>query len=458
MEHLLFRTQDLSQILDEKEIATADAYCEHYKAFLSAAKTERETVFQAIERAEAHGFSSYDPDKALKPGDKIYYNNRGKALILAVIGTEPISSGISIVAAHTDSPRLDIKANPLYENHNLAYFDTHYYGGIKKYQWTAIPLALHGVVVCKDGATHHINIGEDPSDPIFCITDLLPHLADEQMKRNGAAVVKGEELDVLVGSRSLKGATGDELTKLNILKILNEKYGITESDFVSAELEIVPAFPARDIGFDRSLVGAYGQDDRVCTYTALTAILSLHQPLFTAVTILTDKEEVGSIGNTGAQSSFIRDFIEDITVNLGGNIRRVLSNTFCLSADVIATYDPIYPEVTDYRNTAALNRGVVLSKYRGLRGKVETNDTSAEFMAMIRRIFDEENITWQIGTPGKVDAGGGKTIAKFIAANLNVETLDVGVPILSMHAPLEVVSKLDVYMAHKAYSAFFERS
>lgn len=436
--------------------AAIEAYSKAYKAFLNRAKTERETVAEAVTLAGRNGFRPFDPEKVLRPGDKVYQNNRGKALILAVIGAEGMEKGVSIVAAHADSPRLDLKPSPLYEKHDLAYFDTHYYGGIKKYQWTTVPLSLHGVVVLKDGTTLHICIGEDSEDPVFCITDLLPHLAVQQMKREGAELVKGEDLDILIGSRKLDGSEGDGAVKQNVLKLLHRKYGITEADFVSAELEAVPAYPARDLGLDRSMIGAYGQDDRVCVYPALTALFSLEKPVYTAVTVLADKEEVGSEGNTGALSSFVADFISDLAAPYGKEGRHVLSRSLCISADVIATLDPLYAEVTDLRNIAVLNGGVVVSKYRGLRGKAETNDSSAEFMAVIRRIFDESEVQWQIGEVGKVDVGGGRTLAKFIASR-NVDTVDVGVPILSMHSPLEVTSKSDLYMAHRAFSAFFGR-
>ncbi|MDD4546131.1 MAG: aminopeptidase [Oscillospiraceae bacterium] len=455
-EKLFHTKREAFATLDDAEIKAADLYAEEYRNFLNTAKTEREAVNAAISLAHAKGFVPYDRKKALKAGDKVYLNNRGKALLLAVIGTRPITDGVSIAAAHIDSPRLDLKPNPLYEDHNLAYFDTHYYGGIKKYQWTAIPLSLHGVVALKDGNSIEIKIGEDADDPVFCVTDLLPHLAAEQMKRKAVDVIKGEDLNILIGSRAFKDDKGSELVKLNIMKILSERYGITESDFLSAELEAVPAFNARDVGLDRSMIGGYGHDDRVCAYPALTAILATEKPAYTAVTILADKEEIGSDGNTGMQSAYLRYFIADIAAAFGEEARHVLSTSVCLSADVNVAYDPIYSEVFEARNCAFLNGGVVLTKYTGSRGKSDTSDASAELMAKIRKMMDDKDILWQIGELGKVDAGGGGTVAKYIA-DLNVDTVDLGVPVLSMHAPFEVVSKLDLHMAHKAFSALLER-
>ena len=455
-ETLCYKPADLTRVMSAEEIAAADTYCEEYKAFLDAAKTEREAVAYAIEAAQKNGFVAYKPGMALKAGDRVYADNRGKALMLAVIGTAPIGEGVSIAAAHIDSPRLDLKPNPLYENQHLCYLDTHYYGGIKKYQWTATPLAIHGVLVKKDGEVVSITIGEDPADPVFCVTDLLPHLAAEQMQRPARKIIDGENLDVLVGSRPVCDEDGADMVKLNILKLLNEKYGIVEADFLSAEIEIVPAFGARDVGFDRSMIGAYGHDDRVCSYPALTALFELGTPKYTAVTVLADKEETGSDGNTGMQSAFLPYFIEDIANALGEKGHRVLSNSVCLSADVNCAIDPLYPEVTEARNCAKLNGGVVLTKYTGSGGKGGTSDAAAELMGKFRRIMDDASVVWQVGELGKVDIGGGGTVAKYIA-NLNVDTVDLGVPVLSMHAPFEVVSKLDVYTAHKAFKALLER-
>ncbi len=455
-ESLCYKPSDATRAMSAEDIASADAYCESYKAFLDAAKTEREAVSFAVAAATQLGFTEYVPGMPLTAGDRVYCNNRGKALILAVIGSAPIREGVSIAAAHIDSPRLDLKPNPLYENQHLCYFDTHYYGGIKKYQWTATPLAIHGVLIKKNGETVTVCVGEDPADPVFCVTDLLPHLASDQMQRPATKLIDGESLDVLIGSRPVCDEDGADLVKLNILKLLNEKYGIVEADFLSAELEIVPAFGARDVGFDRSMIGAYGHDDRVCAYPALTALFDLKTPYYTALTVLADKEETGSDGATGMQSAFLPYFIEELANAFGEKGHRVLSRSMCLSADVNCALDPLYPEVVEARNCAKLNGGVVLTKYTGARGKGDTSDAAAELMGKFRRIMDDADVIWQVGELGKVDVGGGGTVAKYIA-NLNVDTVDLGVPVLSMHAPFEVVSKLDVYSAHKAFKALLER-
>jgi len=455
-EQLTYKTENGGKVLSVEELAAADAYCEGYKAFLNRAKTEREAVTEAIAMAEANGFVPFDREKPLKAGDKVYYNNRGKALLLAVIGTRPITDGATIAAAHIDSPRLDLKPNPLYEDSELAYFDTHYYGGIKKYQWAAIPLSLHGVVIRKDGTSVNVTIGEDDTDPVFCVTDLLPHLGGEQMKRPASEIIRGEDLNLLIGSRPLRDDEGSDSVKLNILRLLNEKYGIVEADFLSAELEIVPAYPVKDVGLDRSLIGAYGHDDRVCAYPALTAIMECGTPAYTAITILADKEETGSEGNTGMQSAFLRYFIDDLAAAFGANGRHVLANSICLSADVNAALDPIYPDVMVRSNAAKINHGVCITKYTGARGKSGTSDASAEFMGKVRQLLDNADVLWQTGELGKVDAGGGGTVAMYIA-NLDVDTVDLGVPVLSMHAPFEIVSKIDVYMSHKAFKATIVR-
>ncbi len=455
-EDLLYKPTQADKTLDSQQIATADLYCDEYKRFLSTAKTEREVVTYAVEMAEKAGFVPFKAGQALKAGDRVYVNNRGKALILAVIGTKSPAEGVSIAAAHIDSPRLDLKPNPLYEDHNLAYFDTHYYGGIKKYQWTSIPLSLHGVVMRRDGSSVTVNIGENPDDPVFCVTDLLPHLASEQMKRPAPELVRGEDLNILIGSRAIGNEEGADLVKLHIMDILNKQYGIVEADFLSAELEVVPAFGARDIGFDRSMIGAYGHDDRVCAYPALTALLDTKLPAYTAVTLLADKEETGSDGNTGMQSAFLKYFVEELAAAFDTHARTVFSRSVCLSADVNVAFDPIYPDVVELRNCAQINNGVVLTKYTGARGKGDTSDASAELMGRVRRLMDQNEVVWQIGELGRVDIGGGGTVAKYIA-NLDVDTVDLGVPVLSMHAPLEVVSKLDVFMAHKAFFALLTR-
>lgn len=455
-EKLSYSPEHGGKKLTPAQIAQADAYCEDYKAFLNKAKTEREAVITAIEMAEKAGFVPFDPAASLKAGDKVYLNNRGKALLLAVIGTRPITDGVTIAAAHIDAPRLDLKPNPLYEDSELAYFDTHYYGGIKKYQWTAVPLALHGVIIRADGTSVAVNIGEDDNDPIFTVTDLLPHLGTEQMKRPAPEVVRGEDLNLLIGSRPFRHGEESDSVKLNILNILYEKYGIIETDFLSAELEAVPAFKAKDLGFDRSMIASYAHDDRVCAYPALTSILECGVPSHTAVTILADKEEIGSEGNTGMQSAYLRYFIDDLAAAFGAKGHRVLSKSICLSADVNAAFDPIYPDVMVRSNAALINYGVCITKYTGARGKSGTSDASAEFMGTIRRLMDANDVLWQVGELGKVDAGGGGTVAMYIA-NLDVDTVDIGVPVLSMHAPLEVVSKIDVHMAHKAFLAAFKR-
>ena len=436
-----------------EDINKSDKFCEGYKKFLDAAKTEREAVEYTVKLLKDHGFIEFKPGMGLKAGDKVYVNNRGKAVIMAVIGSEDIKKGVKLCAAHIDSPRLDLKQCPVYEDTEMALFKTHYYGGIKKYQWTVIPLALHGVIVKADGSKVTVTIGEDEDDPVFCVNDLLPHLAQDQMKRNLAQGIKGEELNIVIGSRPFKEDGLSEAVKLNIMNILNEKYGIVEDDFLSAELEAVPAFKAKDIGFDRSMIGAYGHDDRVCAYTALMATVKCKNPKYTAVTILTDKEETGSDGNTGLQSAYLKYFIADLAAEFGEEGRTVLSNSECMSADVNAAFDPTFPDVMDKRNCAFINYGVVVTKFTGARGKSGTSDASAEFVGKIRRLLDKNNVIWQTGELGKVDMGGGGTVAAYIA-NLNVDTIDVGVPVLSMHAPFETVSKIDVYMSYKAFSAF----
>ncbi len=439
--------------LDAEEEKAVFAFAEDYKRFLDIAKTEREAVVEAVRTLETVGFTEYKKGMELKPGDKIYRNNRGKAIIAAVIGTAPIDEGVRLCAAHIDSPRLDLKQNPLYEDNELALFKTHYYGGIKKYQWTTIPLSLHGVIVKADGTAVTVNIGENENDPVFCVTDLLPHLATEQMTRPAAKLIRGEELNLLIGSMPFREDETSEAVKLNIMNILFNKYGITEDDFISAELEAVPAFKARDIGFDRSLIGGYGHDDRCCAFPALAATADCVAPVHTAVTVLTDKEETGSDGNTGLCSSYLKYFIADIAEALGSNGRDVLSASQCLSADVNAAFDPTFADVNERNNCAYVNKGVCITKYTGARGKSGTSDASAEFAGRIRRLMNSKNVIWQTGELGKVDAGGGGTVAAYIA-NLNVDTIDMGVPVLSMHAPYEVISKLDLYMAYKAFAAF----
>ncbi len=455
-EQLFMENEHTAKVIDEAEMKAAFDFCEGYKSFLSSCKTERECAEFTIALAKENGFVEFNKNEKYSAGDKVYYNNRGKSVILAVIGKKSVAEGVHIAAAHTDSPRLDLKPNPLYEDTDLALFKTHYYGGVKKYQWVTIPLALHGVVVKKDGSVVNVNIGENEGDPQFVITDLLPHLGASQMERKPREIIKGEELNILVGSLPFKSDEGSELVKLNIMKILNEKYGIVERDFLTAELEAVPAMKATDIGFDRSLIGSYGHDDRVCAYPALQAILELDgAPDYTAVTVLTDKEEIGSMGNTGLQSAYLSYFISDLGYTQGVEGRDVLSKSKCLSADVNAGFDPTFPSVLERMNSAYLNKGIVVTKYTGAGGKSGTSDASAEFVGEVARIFDNGNVNWQLGELGKVDEGGGGTVAKYVA-NLNVDVIDVGVPVLSMHSPFEVVAKLDVYMAKKAFLKFFE--
>lgn len=441
--------------LSDEEIKTVDDFCEGYKKFLDDGKTEMEAVEASIKLAKANGFVEFESNKKYSAGDKIYYNNRGKSVILCVFGTEPIEKGVKIAAAHVDSPRLDLKQHPVYESNELCLLKTHYYGGIKKYQWPTIPLALHGVIFKADGEKVTVSIGEAESDPIFMVTDLLPHLAQEQSKRTLADGIRGEELNVLIGSRPFNDDEVSEKVKLNVLSMLFDKYGIVEDDFVSAELEVVPAFKAKDVGLDRGLVGGYGQDDRVCSYTALRAILEMDAPKTTCITVLTDKEEIGSVGNTGLEGSYLKHFIFALAENAGTNCPAVLNNSTCLSADVSAAFDPTFPEVCDPRNYSYVNYGVAMCKYTGSRGKSGCNDASAEFVSYVRNIFDSNGVIWQTSELGRVDLGGGGTVAAYIA-NLGIDVVDVGVPVLCMHAPYEITSKLDVYMAYKGFSSYFK--
>ena len=454
-EKLFYKKVNGRQGADEALLKSVDDYCEGYKKFLDASKTEREAAKNAIEMAKKHGFAPFEQGKKYNAGDKVYVNNRGKTVAFIVIGKQPAEKGVNITAAHIDSPRLDLKQNPLYEEIELALFKTHYYGGIRKYQWTAVPLALHGVFALKDGSVIEVSLGEKDDEPKFVVNDLLPHLATEQNKRTLADGIKGEELNVLVGSHPFKDDSESELVKLNVLKLLNEKYGITETDFLSAELELVPAFKASDIGFDRSMIGSYGQDDRVCAYPALTAVLEVENPEKTAIAILTDKEEIGSDGNTGLNSDFLRYVVTDIAAMQGGDGTVALRNSKCLSADVNAGIDPTFQDVMERKNAARLNYGVVVTKFTGSRGKAGTSDASAEYVAEIRAMLDKADITWQTGELGKVDIGGGGTVAMYIA-NMGVDVVDLGVPVLSMHAPFETTAKFDVYMCYRAMYEFMK--
>ena len=445
--------------LTEKQRNEIFNYCSGYMGYLNKGKTEREIVKTSREMAEKAGFKDINTMKKIKAGDKIYYINRDKNIYLAVIGTNPIESGLHIIGAHADSPRLDLKPNPLYEDGEFAYLKTHYYGGIKKYQWTTIPLAIHGVIVKSDGEKVDVCIGEDEMDPIFTITDLLPHLAQEQMERKLKDGVKGEDLNLLIGSIPYDDKEVSEKVKLNILNILNQKYGITEIDFLSSELELVPAFKARTLGFDNSMVAAYGQDDKICVYTSLTAILELNNPKNTAVCMIVDKEEIGSMGNTGMEShvfdTFISEILNKMEINKPNLLDKVFVNSKMLSADVDAGFDPIYASASERNNSAFLGRGVGVNKYTGARGKSGASDANAEFVAWIRNLLETNDIKYQISELGRVDLGGGGTIA-YILANKGMDVIDCGVPVLSMHAPYEVTSKFDVYSAYKMYKAFWE--
>ncbi|MBQ3489236.1 MAG: aminopeptidase [Clostridia bacterium] len=453
-EQLFYKVKNTYNELSEEEIEAAYAYAEGYKKYLDASKIERECVKVSIQMLEEEGFVPYTYGMKVTAGGKYYCNNRGKGLTAFVIGTESIENGVYFAASHIDSPRVDLKAHPLYETDGLGYLKTHYYGGIKKYQWTAIPLALHGSVMKADGTVVDIVIGEDESDPVFYIDDLLPHLAANQMNKPAKDVIAGEQLNILSGSRPFEKNLSDGV-KLNIMKILYDKYGITESDFLSAEISAVPAFKARDIGFDRSLIGSYGHDDRVCAYPSLTALMAVKNPQHTIMAILADKEEVGSDGNTGMQSAAYFDIIIDLARTFGVSDIVVRANSKCLSSDVNAAFDPNFPEVSEKRNSCFVNNGVVITKYTGAKGKSGTNDASAEFAGYIRNVLNNAGVIWQTSELGKIDQGGGGTVAKYIA-KYNIDVIDLGVPVLSMHAPYEVVSKTDVYMVHKALEAFFE--
>ena len=452
-ESLLAAPKNGYATLTPEQRTEMEDFCKRYAAFMDACKTEREATAWSVATAEKYGFVPFQPGMSVKPGDKIYYNNRDKAIALAVIGTEPLSAGSNICAAHVDSPRLDVKPCPLYEDSEIAYFKTHYYGGIKKYQWVTVPLALHGVVYRKDGSLVTVTIGEDDSDPVLMVSDLLPHLAADQMKKTAAEAIAGEQLNVILGTEPLEGE-GSDLVKLHIMKLLNEKYGIIETDFLSAELTIVPAGKCREVGLDRSLLAAYGHDDRVCAYAELEALFNIPTPAKTAVCILADKEEIGSVGISGMQSHYFEHFMGGLCDAQGVKLEDCFANSFCLSADVSNALDPNFPEVSDRRNNSMLNYGVAICKYTGSRGKGGASDASAEAMGHVRTTLDNAGVKWQIATLGKVDQGGGGTVAAYMA-NRNIVTVDAGVPVLSMHAPLELVSKLDCYMTMLACKAIY---
>ena len=457
-------TQELKELLYKNKtvadqqpdaIAEANAFCEGYKAFLNAAKTEREAAAYSEQLLKQAGYKPFVPGMALNAGDKVYLINRSKCVLAATIGERSMAEGFHLNIAHIDSPRLDLRPVPLFEKDGLAYFRTHYYGGIRKYQWPTIPLALHGVVCREDGTTVTITIGENDEDPVFTITDLLPHLGREQNQKKLPDAITAENLNVVLGSLPIADADAENRIKLSILGLLNEMYGITERDFVTAEIEIVPAFKARDVGLDRSMIGAYGHDDRVDAYPALMAEIEVQHPAHTTVCILTDKEEVGSDGVTGMNSMYAYHFLQQLCAATGVDSIAAFQASKCLSADVNAAFDPTYASAYEANNSSYINNGVVITKYTGSGGKYGTSDASAEYMAEIRSMLQRENVLWQSGELGKVDGGGGGTIAKYVA-NLNVDVVDLGVPVLSMHAPMEIISKVDLYMAYRAFCAFFE--
>ncbi|MBQ5612745.1 MAG: aminopeptidase [Clostridia bacterium] len=451
--NLVYEKKTVYEKAGEKIVAEAYEYAKGYVKFLDAAKTEREAVCEGVKLAEAAGYRPYTFGDTIKAGDKLYYNNRGKNIFLFSIGTEDINNGIRITAAHIDSPRLDLKQVPLYEDNGMCFLKTHYYGGIRKYQWLAMPLALHGVVVKQDGEVLDVVIGERDEDPVMYITDLLPHLAGAYNEKPLGKAVTGEQLNILVGSRPLADEDKDAV-KLGVLQYLYDTYGITEEDFLSAELSIVPAGKARDVGFDRSMISGYGHDDRVCAYPSITAMIDAEEKLHTTMCLLVDKEETGSDGVTGMQSSLITDLITEIAKALGGNEATVRANSKCLSSDVTAIYDPNFPDVYEHRNSALLGCGVGMCKFTGSRGKGGTSDASAELVAWVRRCLNEAGVVWQTCELGKIDVGGGGTVAKFMA-NHNIDTVDLGVGVLSMHAPYELISKVDLYESYRAFKAFY---
>ena len=445
---------------DSEKFGRIFEFCNGYMEFLNRSKTEREFTANARRLAEENGFRDVNKVENLKAGDRVYFVNREKSIYFAVIGEQKLENGLHIIGAHIDSPRLDLKPNPLYEDGEFAYFNTHYYGGIKKYQWTTIPLSIHGVLIKANGEKITVNIGEDENDPIFTITDLLPHLAKDQEDKRLREAIEGENLDLLVGSIPIIDDEAKQKVKLNVLKILNEKYGITEKDFVSSELELVPAFKARSLGFDYGMVAAYGQDDKVCSYTALKALMEIERPQKTSICILSDKEEIGSMGNTGMESHVFDYFVSELLNKTGENRPNMLEKVFCyskmLSSDVDAGFDPLYASVSDRDNSGYLAKGITLNKYTGSRGKAGASDANAEFVAWVRNLFESNDIKYQVAELGKVDVGGGGTIA-YILANKGVDVIDCGVPVLSMHAPYEVTSKFDIYEAYRGYKAFWNK-
>ncbi|MDR1240513.1 MAG: aminopeptidase [Oscillospiraceae bacterium] len=450
---LFFDNKNILLLRNEEILDEVNKFAERYKKFIDKAKTEREVVREILRISEKVGFKKFDKSRRYVPGDKVYKVSRDKNIALAIIGEKGAENGFKLIVSHVDSPRLDLKPSPLYEKNELALFKTHYYGGIKKYQWTAIPLALHGRIVLKKGSELDLIIGENEDEPCFCVTDLLPHLAHDQMNKSMNKAINGEDLNILVGGIPFKSDKGSELVKLNILNILNKKYKITEHDFVFAEFEMVPAFKARDVGFDSNFIGAYGHDDRCCAFPAMYAMFETIVQPSTSVAFFVDKEEIGSEGNTGMKSTFLKHFLADLAEISGVKNRQVLSKSKCVSADVNAAFDPNYSENFDPLNSSYVNKGVVLSKYTGFAGKAGASDASAEFLSYMRMVFETDDITWQVGELGKVDNGGGGTIAKYVA-NLDIDTVDVGIPVLSMHSPFEVISKLDLFELFRALGAF----
>ena len=458
--YLLAEYPNLWESRTQDDFDHAYAMSEEYKRFLDLGKTEREFVNLTIESAEQLGYVDIASVTKLAAGQKVYQSIKGKGLMLAVIGRKPISEGMNILGSHVDSPRLDLKPNPLYEENEMAFLKTHYYGGIKKYQWPTIPLSIHGLVIRQDGSKIFLNIGENDEDPVFYITDLLPHLGQEQMVKQAKDVISGEDLNLLIGGRPIDDKDAKNRFKLGILKFLNEQYGIVEKDFVSAEIEIVPSIKARDVGFDRSFVASYGHDDRVCAFPALMALFQQERPEKTCVVMLSDKEEIGSYGNSGAQSRLYENFLVELFIKMNGVYdellyRKTIAATKMLSADVTNGFDPTFASVSDTKNTAYMSRGIAMEKYVGSRGKSGTNDANSEFFASILMAFAKNNIPWQTGELGKIDAGGGGTIAVYLA-KMGMEVIDCGVPVLSMHAPYELISKIDLYYTYLAYKTFIE--
>lgn len=456
-EKLLYAPKNGYDRLSEADEKAMNAYCEDYKDFLDHGKTERLCVDYCVELAKKKGFKAYVPGEQLKAGDKVYCNNRGKGIMLAVIGTECLATGANIGAAHTDSPRLDLKPRTLYEDSEIAYLKTHHYGGIRKYQWVTIPLALHGVVVRGDGTPVAVHIGEEPGEPQLIINDLLPHLGREQGKKPLSEAIPSESLNVLVGSHPIGDREEKSRVKLGVMQLLNEKYGITEEDFISAELEIVPAGKCADAGFDRSFISGYGHDDRVCAYAELAAIFDAKTPKKTAVCIFADKEEIGSEGVSGMKSAAFDKFMGELCASQNVRLEECYAHSFCVSADVTAAYDPNFADVYDKRNAAFVNYGVGLCKYTGAGGKSGASDASAEVVGMLRKLLNDHEVFWQMAELGKTDAGGGGTVAKYMAQR-NIDTIDAGVPVLSMHAPRETVAKLDCYMTYKMMKTVFEEA